>query len=58
MEAELRREWITREELMSALRDQGIWELAQVREARLEGNGRLTATGRDAHPAAQEDPAV
>jgi uncharacterized membrane protein YcaP (DUF421 family) len=53
--AELRREWITDEELMTALREQGIWELRQVKEARLEGNGRLTATGRGTHPASQDE---
>jgi uncharacterized membrane protein YcaP (DUF421 family) len=55
--AELRGEWITDEELMTALREQGLWNLAEVREARLEGNGRLTAIGRGARPAENDDPA-
>src|SRR5688572_9349814 len=55
LRAELRREWITDEELMTALREQGIWELRQVTEARLEGNGRLTATGHGTHPASHEE---
>lgn len=48
--ANLRRELITEEELMTGLREQGIRDVAEVEEARIEGNGRLTVFGRDSHP--------
>lgn len=57
-ERHLRRELITDEELMTALREQGIRDIEDVEEARLEGNGKLTVFGRDAHPAKDDDLAV
>lgn len=38
----MRRELITRDELMSQLREQGISELAQVKAAHMEGDGRIS----------------
>lgn len=52
----LRRELITHEELMSALREQGVRDLADVEEARLEGNGKLSVIGRGSHPPPEDDP--
>jgi uncharacterized membrane protein YcaP (DUF421 family) len=46
----LRRELITHEELMTGLREQGMRSIESVDEARIEGNGRLTVFGHDAHP--------
>lgn len=40
---------------MSALREQGIRHIAEVEEARLEGNGKFTVVGRDAHRSKQDD---
>lgn len=42
IEAEMRREMLTDEELMSQLRQNGVDDLREVREARLEGDGRLS----------------
>jgi uncharacterized membrane protein YcaP (DUF421 family) len=50
VEEHLRRELITHEELMTGLREQGMRRVEEVQEARIEGNGRLTAFGRDSHP--------
>lgn len=52
----LRRELITDEELMSALREQGIRDIADVEEAQLEGNGKLSVFGRGAQPASDDEP--
>ena len=41
----MRRELITPEELMSQVREQGIAELADVREARMEGDGQISVIG-------------
>jgi len=38
----MRRELITEEELMSHIRQQGVDDLSQVREAYLEGDGRIS----------------
>lgn len=54
-ERNLRRELITGDELMSALREQGIRDIRDVEEARIEGNGKLSVFGRASHPAAQSD---
>lgn len=51
----LRRELITHEELMSALREQGIRDVGDVEEARLEGNGKLSVFGRGSHPPSDDD---
>jgi uncharacterized membrane protein YcaP (DUF421 family) len=40
----LRREFITEEELMSHLRQQGIGELEEVESAYVEGEGKITVT--------------
>jgi uncharacterized membrane protein YcaP (DUF421 family) len=50
IEDRLRRELITHEELMTGLREQGIRRVEDVQEARIEGNGRLTAFGRGSRP--------
>lgn len=46
----LRREFITDGELMSALREQGIDNLADVKSARLEGDGRISVIPRERPP--------
>ena len=38
----MRQELITHEELMSELRGQGLDDIAQVKEARMEGDGRIS----------------
>ncbi|ABE48942.1 MULTISPECIES: DUF421 domain-containing protein [Methylobacillus] len=38
----LRREWITKEELMSKMREEGLEKLEQVKEMRLEPDGRIS----------------
>ncbi|MFL9608833.1 DUF421 domain-containing protein [Methylobacillus sp. Pita2] len=38
----LRREWITKEELMSKIREEGLETLDQVKEMRLEADGRIS----------------
>lgn len=44
----MRRELITTGELESALRQQGVDDLAMVREARMEGDGRISVVKHDA----------
>lgn len=46
LHANLRREFITREELWSQLRAQGIEELSQVKAAHIEANGNITVIKR------------
>lgn len=48
--ANLRRELITREELMTQLRLQGIEDLADVRRAAMEGNGEVSVLKREGEP--------
>ncbi|MCB5191497.1 DUF421 domain-containing protein [Methylobacillus arboreus] len=38
----LRREWITKEELMSKLREEGLEHMDEVKEMRLEPDGRIS----------------
>ncbi|MFJ5445860.1 DUF421 domain-containing protein [Methylobacillus methanolivorans] len=38
----LRREWITKDELMSKMREEGLESLEQVKEMRLEPDGRIS----------------
>jgi uncharacterized membrane protein YcaP (DUF421 family) len=45
----MRRELITRDELMSQLREQGVDDLATVQEAHMEGDGRISVITRDGH---------
>ena len=40
--ANMRKEMLTEEELMSQLRQQGVEDIAAVRSARLEGDGRMS----------------
>lgn len=42
----MRQEWLTEEELMSHLRELGIEDLAEVKAAYVEGEGKLTAVRR------------
>lgn len=42
----MRREMMTEEELMSQLREQGIEDLSKVKEARMEGDGRVSVIER------------
>lgn len=44
----MRHELITREELMTQLREQGIAEVSQVKRAFMEENGRISAVRREA----------
>jgi uncharacterized membrane protein YcaP (DUF421 family) len=43
----LRRELITEEELMSQLREQGVEDIAQVKRAQMEGDGRISVVTKD-----------
>ncbi|MCB5186791.1 DUF421 domain-containing protein [Methylobacillus caricis] len=38
----VRREWITKEELMAKLREEGVSDLADVKEMRLESDGQIS----------------
>lgn len=42
----MRREFITHEELMRSLRENGIDDIAQVRSAHVEGEGHITVVGK------------
>lgn len=48
--AAMRHELITREEIMTSLRLQGIEDIARVKRAFLEGNGELTVVPVDGQP--------
>jgi len=50
IEANMRREMLTRDELMAALRRQGILSVDEVRVALLEETGAITALKRESHP--------
>ncbi len=43
----MRKELITREELMEQLREQGVSELSKVKEAYMESNGRISVIERE-----------
>jgi uncharacterized membrane protein YcaP (DUF421 family) len=43
----MRQELVTEEELMSHLRQQGIADLAQVKEAYMEGDGQISIIPRE-----------
>lgn len=43
----MRRELITEGELMSQIHEQGISDLAQVKTAQMEGDGRISVIGKD-----------
>ncbi len=45
--ANLRREWITRDELMGLLRTHGVEDTAQVKAAYLEANGEISVIKRE-----------
>lgn len=47
LERNLRREFLTEEELMSKLRENGVAELAEVREAFMESDGTITVIRKD-----------
>lgn len=47
MRANLRREWITRDELMGLLRTHGVEDTAQVKAAYLEANGEISVIKRE-----------
>lgn len=42
----LRREWITQDELMAKLREEGLENMAEVKEMRLETDGRISVIQR------------
>ena len=42
LEQNMRKEMLTRDELMGQLREEGVEDLAAVKVARLEGDGRLS----------------
>lgn len=54
LRANLRRELVTVEEVQSALRQQGIEDMGEVKFARMEGDGRISVirrdTANDKHP--------
>lgn len=49
----MHRELITEDELMSQIRLQGVADLAMVREASMEGDGRISVITRDKQPDAR-----
>jgi len=49
----MRKELITRSQLLSQLRAQGISSLGEVRQAFMEGDGTLSVLGANAEPAAR-----
>jgi uncharacterized membrane protein YcaP (DUF421 family) len=51
LRANMRREMVTLDELQAQLREYGVEDVAQVRLAVLEGDGKLTVTRRDQAPA-------
>lgn len=57
--ANMRRQFVTREDLESEMRQVGIQNIAQVRKAFMEGDGKfsfVTTDGRPHRPAAREKP--
>lgn len=46
LQRNMRREFVTMEELMTALREQGVDDIAQVKAAYVEGEGRITVLRR------------
>lgn len=51
----MRRELITKEELMSELREQGLEDVSQVKEARMEGDGRVSIIKMDGEQHEQKE---
>jgi uncharacterized membrane protein YcaP (DUF421 family) len=47
----LRRELITEEELMSQIRQQGIDDISRIKEAVMEGDGRVSVVTEEPEPA-------
>ena len=56
MRRNMRKELVTEEELMSQIRLQGVDDLSRVREACMEGDGRISVITRDDQPAARGAP--
>ena len=54
----LRRQFVTEEELMSHLREQGVEEVSQVKRAYIEGDGRISVVPREgqSHQGEQSGP--
>jgi uncharacterized membrane protein YcaP (DUF421 family) len=50
----LRREWITEDDLRAQLREQGVASLADVRAAYMESDGTVSVIADTAHPSAKE----
>ncbi len=46
----MRREFITEEELMGSLRQQGVDDVAEVKKAYMEGDGRISVIKKDGNP--------
>jgi len=55
-ERNLRRELVTRDELMSKLREQGVTDIADVHRAYFEGDGELSVIPRDDRREARTSP--
>jgi uncharacterized membrane protein YcaP (DUF421 family) len=51
----MRREYITEEELMTAVREAGVDNLAKVREACMEGDGRISVISTEPERASRND---
>ncbi len=54
----MRREMVTREELMSQLRQQGVKDVSQVKQACLEGDGHISVIRRDGDETGPEEAKV
>ena len=58
LQANMRKEWISRSELMGKLREQGIDKLAEVHRARIESDGSISVVRMADHRKAIEDEPV
>ena len=58
LHANLRREFITRDELLSQLREQGVESVGEVRVACIEGTGRISVLKRDSEDRGHRPPSA
>ena len=56
LQANMQKEWLSRSELMSKLREQGIDKVAEVHRARMEGDGSISVITVKDHERAQRPP--
>jgi uncharacterized membrane protein YcaP (DUF421 family) len=56
MRRNMRRELLGKDELMAQLREQGIEDFSEVKEARMEGDGQISVIKKDAKPGDAQPP--